>query len=445
MTLVHDDKKLHHAVTVTPLAHSDGSLPLPDEAIAPGSGGGDGGDDWEYPDGGSVAWRQVVAGHFINAMACGYGAAFGIYQLYYTESLKLPSAQISWIGSVQIFLNNIMCTVAGRLADAGYARETILGGSFVALVGTFMTSLATEYWQIFLAQGVCTGIGLGLMYMPTIAIVASYFKEKRGLALAITTTGTGTGSIIFPAVVQYLIPRIGFPWAVRCSGFVALFIVALANLLVKPRLLPKKAGSLVDWTAFREPPYVIFVTGAFLLYWALYFGYFYINTYAISVASFTPTSAVSLLLITNAVGIPTRPIIGYIADAHLGPFNTFILTILSLAVTFFAWIAIATPSTMYAFAILFGVTNSAAQSAFAAALASLSEDPAKMGTRFGMCCTVLGFATVAGPPTAGAIIDYCGGKYLWAQVWAGLVTVFGAATITVARYWVAGAKVKVKV
>lgn len=278
MILVPDDKKLHHAVTVTPLTHSDGSLPLVDEAVAPGSGcGGGGDDDWEYPDGGSVAWRQVVAGHFINAMACGYGAAFGIYQLYYTESLKLPAAQISWIGSVQIFLNNIMCTAAGRLADAGYARETVLGGSFVALVGTFMTSLATEYWQIFLAQGVCTGIGLGLMYMPTITIVASYFKEKRGLALAITTAGTGTGSIIFPAVVQYLIPRIGFPWAVRCAGFVALVIIILANLLVKPRLVPKKAGSLVDWTAFREPPYVIFVMGAFLLYWALYFGYFYVS------------------------------------------------------------------------------------------------------------------------------------------------------------------------
>ncbi|KAI1776234.1 MFS general substrate transporter [Hypoxylon cercidicola] len=445
MILTHDDKKLHHALTITPLAHSEGSLSSPEEAVAPGSGGGDGGGDYEYPDGGSVAWRQVVAGHFINAMACGYGAAFGIYQLYYTESLMLPSAQISWIGSVQIFLNNLTCIVAGRLADTGYARETVLVGSFLALLGTFMTSLATEYWQIFLAQGVCTGIGLGMMYMPTITIAASYFKEKRALALAISSAGTGTGSVIFPAVVQYLIPRIGFPWAVRCAGFVALFIIVISNIMLKPRLLPQSAGSLVDWTAFREPPYVIFVMGAFLLYWALYFGYFYINTYAISVASFTPTSAVSLLLITNAVGVPTRPIVGYIADAYLGPMNTFALTIVSLAVTFFAWIAIDTPSTMYAFAILFGVTNSASQTAFVAALASLSKDPAKMGTRFGMCCTVLGFATVAGPPTAGAIIDYCGGRYLWAQVWAGLVTVFGAATIMVARYWISGAKIKVKV
>ncbi|KAL7625285.1 hypothetical protein AAE478_004501 [Parahypoxylon ruwenzoriense] len=440
MVAIECDEK-SHALTVTPLAHSEVSLPASEIATpAPASD-----DEVDYPDGGALAWRQVLAGHFINAMACGYGAAFGIYQLYYTETLKLPSAQISWIGSIQIFLNNLTCTAAGRLADAGYAREAVLAGSFIALLGTFMTSLATEYWQIFLAQGVCTGIGLGLMYMPTITIVSSYFKERRGLALTLSTAGTGTGSIIFPATVQYLIPQIGFPWAVRCSGFVALFIVAVMNLLLKPRRLPKKPGPLVEWAAFKEPPYVIFVAASFMFYWALYFGYFYINTYAISVASFTPTSAVSLLLITNAVGIPARPIMGYLADAYLGPINAYILSALSLAVAFFAWIAINTHSTMYGFAILFGVTNSAAQGAFAGALVSLTKDPAKTGTRFGMCCTILGFATVAGPPTAGAIIDYCGGKYLWAQVWAGLVTVLAVATLGIARYWVAGAKIRVKV
>ncbi|KAI1101959.1 MFS general substrate transporter [Jackrogersella minutella] len=442
MVFVKDKKAHHHAVTVTSLAPSQETIHTSDETGSPGTSILE---DDDYPDGGAVAWRQVIACHFINTMACGYGATFGIYQLYYTESLKLPAAQISWIGSVQIFLNNVICTLAGRLADAGYAREVVLGGSVIALLGTFMTSLATEYWQIFLAQGVCTGIGLGLMYMPTITIIASYFNKRRALALTLSSAGTGTGSIIFPATVQYLIPMIGFPWAARCAGFVALVMVVIMNILIKPRSLPRKKGPLVEWAAFKEPPYVLFIAGTFLVYWTLYFGFFYVNTYAITVASFTPTSAVSLLLIMNAVGIPARPIIGYIADTFLGPINTFILSTISLAIAFFAWIAIDQHNTMYAFAIVFGVTNSAAQGAFASALASLTTDPAKMGTRFGMCCTILGFATVAGPPTAGAIIDFYNGSYLWAQVWAGCVTVLGAATLGVARYWVSGAKVKVKV
>ena len=31
-----------------------------------------------------------------------------------------------------------------------------------------MTSLAKTYWQIFLAQGICEGIGMGIMYMPAV-------------------------------------------------------------------------------------------------------------------------------------------------------------------------------------------------------------------------------------------------------------------------------------
>jgi MFS transporter, MCT family, solute carrier family 16 (monocarboxylic acid transporters), member 3 len=233
-------------------------------------------DVFEYPEGGLVAWSQVFVCHLINAMAWGYAATFGVYQLHYTETMGLPSAQISWIGSIQIFLTFGVCTLSGRLADAGYSRLTVLVGSSMAVLGTFMTSLATQYWEILLAQGICTGLGLGLMFMPGIAVVGSYFKRKRSLALSITATGTGTGSVVFPATVQYLIPQIGFPWAVRCSAFVALLFSMTAVVLLRPRLPPRKSGPLVEWNALKEPPYVLFTAGGFLVFWALYFGFFYV-------------------------------------------------------------------------------------------------------------------------------------------------------------------------
>jgi nitrate/nitrite transporter NarK len=40
---------------------------------------------------------------------------------------------------------------------------------------------------------------------------------------------------------------------------------------------------------------------------------------------------VSLLLITNTVGILLRPIVGHIADRYLGPIGTFILSLFVLA------------------------------------------------------------------------------------------------------------------
>lgn len=248
---------------------------LTDDVEAAGTSKDD--DEIDYPDGGWTAWSQVLAGHLINAMTWGYAASFGVYQLHYVQTLKLPSSQVSWIGSVQIFLCFGTCVVSGRLSDAGYARETVLVGCMLAVFGTFMTSLCHTYWQILLAQGVCVGLGLGIAFMPAISVCSSYFKKNRPLALSISAIGTSVGSVVFPATVQYLTPQIGFPWAVRCSAFIALLFSITALLLLKPRIAPRKSGPIVEWSAFRELPYVLFALGSFLNFYAMYFAFFYVS------------------------------------------------------------------------------------------------------------------------------------------------------------------------
>ncbi|KAK3940745.1 hypothetical protein QBC46DRAFT_120384 [Diplogelasinospora grovesii] len=402
--------------------------------------------DFEPPDGGVLAWSQVLAGALVNMMAWGYPSTFGVYQLYYRDSLGLPDAQISWIGSVQVFLAFMTCTVSGRLADAGYVKSTIAAGSFLVVFGTMMTSLCPDvYWQLFLSQGVCTGLGLGIMFMPPLSVISSYFKEKRSYALAVAATGTGIGSVVFPAAVQYLIPRVGFPWAVRCSAFVALAISVAAISLLRPHLKPRTLGPLVEWTAFREGPYVLFMMGAFLFFWALYFGFFYINAYARNVIGFSTVDSVQLLLITNGMSVPSRPLVGFVADRYLGPINMYTIATLILGGMIFAWTGVTTRTGMYAFSVFFGLANGAAQGVFVGSLASLTKDPRKMGTRFGMVCTIVALATLAGPPTAGAIIDRSGGRYLYAQIWAGLVIVLGSLTLAGARCAATGFRLKVKI
>ena len=420
-------------------------------------------EEFQPPDGGFAAWSQVFAGVLLNMMAWGYPATFGVYQLHYRDTLKLPESQISWIGSVQVFLAFGMCAFSGRLADAGYVKETIAAGSLLVVFGTFMTSLCTEYWQIFLAQGLCTGLGLGIVFMPPLSVINSYFVTKRSLALAASATGTGLGSVVFPATIQYLIPRIGFPWAVRCAAFVALFISVVAVLIIRPKLKPRKSGPIIEWEAFREGPYLLYLLGAFLFFWALYFGFFYvstassapeivraltipqINAYARNIIHFSTTDSVQLLLITNGMSIPSRPVTGYLADRYFGPINLFVFHTFVLGGLIFAWIGVTTRTGMYVFSVFFGLANGAAQGLFAGSLASLTKDPRKMGTRFGMVCTIVAFASLAGPPTAGAIIDKSGGRYLWAQVWAGLVIVLASVVFAGTRCVVTGFKLRVKI
>ena len=57
-----------------------------------------------------------------------------------------------------------------------------------------MTSLCTTYYQIILAQGLCVELGSGYLFVPSVAIVATYFSSKRALMTGVTAAGGSIGS-----------------------------------------------------------------------------------------------------------------------------------------------------------------------------------------------------------------------------------------------------------
>ena len=100
---------------------------------------------------------------------------------------------------------------------------------------------------------------------------------------------------------------------------------------------------------------------------------------------------------------------------------------------------------MYAFAVVYGLATGVTQGIFVGSLASLTKDLSKTGTRFGMVCSLLAFATLTGPPIAGGLIQGDKGKYLSAQIWGGTVVVLGALTVGAARVYKTGWRWKVKI
>lgn len=141
------------------------------------------------PDGGAKAILQAVLGHFIIFICWGSVNSFGVFQTYYTTALNESPSAISWIGSVQIFCLFFIGSISGRATDAGFLKITLWTGTVILLIGVFMTSLATEYWQVLLAQGVCQGLGAGMLFCPTIALVSTYFDKNRSVAIGFAASG----------------------------------------------------------------------------------------------------------------------------------------------------------------------------------------------------------------------------------------------------------------
>jgi len=192
----------------------------------------------------------------------GFINSFGVFQTYYVTALNRPPSDISWVGSMQVFLLFFVGTFSGRLTDAGYFRPAFLIGSFLGVFGIFMASLSTTYWQLFFAQGVCCGLGNGFLFCPLLSVLSTYFSKKRSLAIGLAAAGSGTVGMVFPAMVQQLLPKVGF---MRALGFIQLGLLIICNIGIRPRVPPRRTGSLVDWKSFKEAPYVLFAAGMFFV------------------------------------------------------------------------------------------------------------------------------------------------------------------------------------
>lgn len=130
-----------------------------------------------------------------------------------------------------------------------------------------MVSVSKTYWQIFLAQGVCTGLGNGLIFTPVMAVITTYFNKKRGIAAGLAACGSTVGGLIFPSMAKTLLPSIGFGWTMRAIGFIQLGTLAVGLAIIRARPIPKhgKKGPMVDWSAFKEPEYSLYAAGTFLV------------------------------------------------------------------------------------------------------------------------------------------------------------------------------------
>lgn len=127
--------------------------------------------------------------------------AIGVYQTFYEQNLLSTesSFRISWIGSLQAFLFVFGGVVAGPLYDYGYLQSLVRVGSFLIVFGMMITSLCSKYWQFVLAQGLVIGLGNAALFVPSIALLPTYFVKQRALSTGIAITGGNLGirSILF--------------------------------------------------------------------------------------------------------------------------------------------------------------------------------------------------------------------------------------------------------
>jgi hypothetical protein len=111
------------------------------------------------------------------------------------------------------------------------------------------------------------GIAMGLIYLPTMGVLAHHFLEKRTLVMGIVASGASTGGILHPIMLNKLFhrgnPYIAFGQGVRASAGLNFGIMFISLCLMRTRLPPKITGGLGPAVKrfARDPPYIFAVIG----------------------------------------------------------------------------------------------------------------------------------------------------------------------------------------
>ena len=177
-----------------------------------------------------------------------------------------------------MFLVHFLGTFSGRAMDADYLRTCIAFGCFFQVLGAFTTSFGTKIWHFWLSQGICSGIGHGLVFSPMISLYSTYFTTKRVMAVSLASCGAATGGLVFPIIAYSYFDKLGFAWTVRLMALIILINGVIITTFTRARTLPmRRSFPWVDFSAYREASYVAFSIGSFLVFEGIYFAYIYVS------------------------------------------------------------------------------------------------------------------------------------------------------------------------
>ncbi|PKI83523.1 hypothetical protein MVES1_002878 [Malassezia vespertilionis] len=391
----------------------------------------------EVPDGGLMAWLQVVGAFFFLFNTSGIINSFGIFQTYYEGSIleDKSASSISWIGSIQAFLVLFVGALTGPLFDMGYFRVmTVIGTVFITFA-MMMVSISTKYWHFILAQSLCFGFAGACLFVPGIAIVSTYFSKNRVLAIGIATSGSSIGAVVYTVLFRKIVnkPEIGFGWTARILGFFMLGTLLISNVTLRPRVPASHRRSLFVVGAVKEPASLIFLFGILLGYMGAYIPYYHATAYAMRKAGASEPLGYYLVAIINGASAFGRIIPSILAD-RIGPFNTLAPMAIASAILAFCWLGIKNVPGMCVFTILYGFFTGAYVSLPPSCVASLTNNLHEMGARVGICFLFAGVGMLVGNPIAGALVDLDTDSFWKAQVCCGALVTGSAACLTLSKF-----------
>jgi EmrB/QacA subfamily drug resistance transporter len=139
----------------------------------------------------------------------------------------------TWVVTIYLLTSTVTGPLYGKLSDQFGRRLMLMIGIGIFLLGSLLSGLSQEMWQLILFRGI-QGLGAGALFPISLAVIGDIFSPReRGRYQGFFGAVFGVAMLVGPFIGGFLTDNVGWHWI-----FFVNLPVGLVALAVIWRLLP---------------------------------------------------------------------------------------------------------------------------------------------------------------------------------------------------------------
>jgi OFA family oxalate/formate antiporter-like MFS transporter len=358
-------------------------------------------------DNSRYGWVMVAAA--FTLMFVGFGAAYSFAAFFsaFESEFGASRGEIALVFSLCAFLWFSSGAPAGMLADRFGARRVAIAGVACLVLALGVASVAQSLGVLYATYSIGIGLGVGLVYVPSVGAVQPWFSANRAFASGLAVAGIGAGNFAGPLLAAWWIELFGWRGAYLS---LALFVLVLGGAAAAALRQKERHGAVIAdgmplRAALRTTPFWLLFASLVLSCIGLFVPMVHLGPYATD-AGYTEAQGVALVSLIGVGSLVGRFAVGAPAD-RLGRLPSLCAMYAGLGVMFLLW----TVASAYWMLVVFAVVFGACYGAYVALLPTIVMDlygPRSVSGIIGCLYTGCGVGTLLGPWLAGVAYDAVG-------------------------------------
>ena len=352
----------------------------------------------------------VVAAAF-GLMCVGFASAYSFAAFFraFEGEFGASRGHIALVFSVAAFIWFVIGAPAGMLSDRFGPRRVTLAGVALLAAALWVASRTQSVEMLYATYSIGLGVGVGLVYVPSVGAVQPWFDANRAVASGIAVAGIGAGNFAMPLFAAWLIERLGWRDAYVALAVLLLVLGGSAASVIRQKVSLAKgspAGGATLRGALKTREFALLYVGMVFICIGVFVPMVHLGPYAQDLG-FSEAQGVALVSLVGLGSLAGRFTVGPFAD-RLGRRASLVAMYVGLGLLFLLWWRSGGAYWLLAvFAVAFGMLYGGCVALFPTIVMDLYGARAISGI-IGCLYTGAGIGTLLGPWLAGAAYDAFG-------------------------------------